>query len=88
VAALPHVRPFTSPYGPAAAGQISRTARSRSPTVHFDELGNVLPKSSVHNGSSRVAQRADSPQLQVELGGQAIENAEAQSSSAQHRPGA
>ena len=28
-----------------------------------------------------VAQRADSPQLQVELGGQAIENAEAQSSS-------
>ena len=39
-----------------------------------------MPKSSVQRVIS-VAQRADSPRLQVELGGQAIENAEAQSPS-------
>ena len=80
VAALPHVRAVTSPYGPAGAGQISRSGTIAFATVHFDELGNVLPKASVKRVIS-VAQRADSPQLQVELGGQAIENAEAQSSS-------
>jgi len=80
VAALPHVRAVTSPYGPAGAGQISRDGTIAFATVHFDELGNVLPKDSVKRVIS-VAQRADSPKLQVELGGQAIENAEAQSSS-------
>ena len=80
VAALPHVRAVTSPYGPAGAGQISRDGTIAFATVHFDELGNVLPKASVKRVIS-VAQRADSPALQVELGGQAIENAEAQSSS-------
>jgi RND superfamily putative drug exporter len=80
VAALPHVRAVTSPYGPAGAGQISRSGTIAFATVHFDELGNVLPKSSVKRVIT-VAQRAGSPQLQVELGGQAIENAEAQSSS-------
>jgi len=80
VAALPHVRGVTSPYGPAGAGQISRDGTIAFATVHFDELGNVVPKSSVQRVIS-VAQRAASPQLQVELDGQAIENAEAQSSS-------
>ena len=80
VAVLPHVEGVTSPYGPDGAAQISRNGRIAFATVHFDELGPVLPKVAVKRVIS-VAQRADSPQLQVELNGQAIENAEAQSSS-------
>jgi putative drug exporter of the RND superfamily len=80
VAALPHVQAVTSPYGPAGAAQISRDGTIAFATVHFDELGPVLPKAAVKRVIS-VAQGADSAQLQVELGGQAIENAEAQSSS-------
>jgi putative drug exporter of the RND superfamily len=80
VAALPHVRGISSPYGPAGAAQISRSATVAFATVHFDQLAPDLPKSAVKRVIS-VAQHADSPQLQVELGGQAIESAEAQSSS-------
>jgi RND superfamily putative drug exporter len=80
VAVLPHVQGVTSPYGPAGAAQISRNGTIAFATVHFDELAPVLPKTAVKRVIS-VAQRAGSPQLQVELGGQAIENAEAQSSS-------
>lgn len=80
VAALPHVQGITSPYGPAGAAQISRSGAVAFATVHFDQLAPDLPKSSVQRVIS-VAQHADSPQLQVALGGQAIESAEAQSSS-------
>jgi putative drug exporter of the RND superfamily len=72
VAHLPHVSDVVSPYSPAGAGQVSRDGRIAFAGVSFDQRANDLPKSAVNKVIS-VAKGAGSSQLQVELGGQAIE---------------
>jgi putative drug exporter of the RND superfamily len=74
VAALPHVTSVISPY---AAGQhaISRDGTIGFATVNFDERANALPKAAVDRVLS-AAQSARSAALDVELGGQAIEQAQ------------
>jgi RND superfamily putative drug exporter len=73
VAKLPHVAAVISPYSGAAAGKsISKNARIAFATVVFDEKANLLPKSAPER-VVKVARAAAQPGLQVELGGQAIE---------------
>jgi RND superfamily putative drug exporter len=74
VAALPHVGNVTSPYTTAGARQISRSGTVAYATVTFDELANSLPVASIKR-VVHVAQSAASPNLNVQLGGQAIEMA-------------
>jgi RND superfamily putative drug exporter len=72
VAKLPHVGSVVSPYAPGAAAQISKDGRIAYATVTFDELANELPESSIERVIS-VAQGAANEGVQVQLGGQAIE---------------
>jgi RND superfamily putative drug exporter len=74
VAALPHVTGVVSPY---AAGQhaISRDGTIAFATVSFDERANALPKAAVDRVIT-TAESARSPALDVQLGGQAIEQAQ------------
>jgi RND superfamily putative drug exporter len=74
VARLPHVTSVVSAY---AAGQdaISRDGTIGFATVSFDERANMLPKTAVDKVIA-TAESARSPLLQVELGGQAIEQAQ------------
>ena len=80
VQTLPHVSLVASPYDATGRTQISRDGTIAFATVDFDALAQDLPKSAVDN-VIRTATAARSADLQVELGGQAIENAEPQSSS-------
>ncbi len=76
VAKLPHVSSVISPYVGAGAGRSSSAnGRIAFATVVFDEKANLLPKSAPERvvQSARAAAR---PGLQVELGGQAIEETE------------
>ena len=54
---------------------VQPTGRSRSRRVNFDKRANVLSKASIENVIS-TAERARSNQLEVQLGGQAIEQAQ------------
>ena len=74
VTALPHVTGVVSPY---AQGQhaISRDGTIGFATVDFDERANALPKAAVDR-VIRDAESARSPTLDVQLGGQAIEQAQ------------
>ena len=74
VAGLPHVTSVISPY---AAGQhaISRDGTIGFATVNFDERANGLPKAAVDRVIS-TAESARSSLLGVQLGGQAIEQAQ------------
>jgi putative drug exporter of the RND superfamily len=74
VAALPHVTSAVSPY---AAGQhaISRDGTIGFATVNFDERANALPKAAVDKVIT-TAESARSATLDVQLGGQAIEQAQ------------
>ena len=74
VARLPHVTSVVNPYA-AGTQAISRDGTIAFATVTFDERANVLPKAAVNRVISTAA-AARSPQLQVELGGQAIEQAQ------------
>jgi RND superfamily putative drug exporter len=80
VTGLPHVASVTNPFGPAGAGQVSKDGTIAFATVTFDEQVQDLPLSA---GKSLIttAQAAGDATLQVELGGQDIEQAEAQGSS-------
>ena len=80
VAKLPHVSSVASPYAPGAAAQVSKDGTIGFATVSFDEQTQALPLSA---GKDLIttAQAANSDQLQVELGGQDIEQAENQGSS-------
>jgi putative drug exporter of the RND superfamily len=70
---LPHVASVVSPY--ATHGQaISRNGTIAFATVNFDEKANVLPKTSIRRVIT-TAQGASTPALQIELQGQAIEQA-------------
>jgi RND superfamily putative drug exporter len=74
IARLPHVTAVVNPY---AAGQraISTDGTIAFATVSFDQRANALSKSTVDRVIS-TAESARSPSLQVELGGQAIEQAQ------------
>jgi RND superfamily putative drug exporter len=74
VAGLPHVTGVLSPFGAAGAQQVSRDGRIAFATVTFDQRANALPKPAVKS-VMRAAQAARGPGLQIELGGQAIEQA-------------
>jgi RND superfamily putative drug exporter len=71
VAGLPHVRTVTSPYGPG--GQISQDRRIGLATVYLDALAQNVPKSAVSELIS-TAKSADSAAINVQVGGNAIEN--------------
>jgi putative drug exporter of the RND superfamily len=76
VAKLPHVSAVISPYAGAAAGRsVSADGKIAFATVVFDEKANKLPKSAPERVVD-LARAADRPGLQVELGGQAIEQTE------------
>jgi putative drug exporter of the RND superfamily len=74
VSGLPHVTGVTSPY---AAGQhaISRDGTIGFATVTFDQRANALPKAAVDRVIT-AAQSVRSASLGVELGGQAVEQAQ------------
>jgi putative drug exporter of the RND superfamily len=78
VAAAPHVVAVTSPFGAEGAKQVSKDGRTAFATVDFDERANELPKDAVENVIA-IAESARAPGLQVELGGQAIEQVQAPS---------
>src|SRR5947199_1948114 len=72
VAKLPHVRSVASPYGPAGAAQISKDGTIAFAPVTFDQLVQDLDKNDVQRLVD-TADAARSGQLQVELGGSAIQ---------------
>jgi RND superfamily putative drug exporter len=73
VSKLPHVTAVMSPYA-SGSRAISPTGTIGFATVTFDKRANELPKAAVQRVIAS-AQSARSPALQVELGGQAIEQA-------------
>jgi RND superfamily putative drug exporter len=74
VSRLPHVTAVVSPYG-AGSRAMSPDGTIGFATVAFDKRANELPKAAVQRVIN-TAQAARSPALQVELGGQAIEQAQ------------
>jgi RND superfamily putative drug exporter len=74
VSKLPHVTGVVSPYS-AESRAISRDGTIGFATVTFDKRANQLPKAAIQRVISS-AQLARSPALQVELGGQAIQQAQ------------
>ncbi|HEY4746879.1 MAG TPA: MMPL family transporter, partial [Steroidobacteraceae bacterium] len=74
VSKLPHVAGVVSPYA-SGSKAISPAGTIGFATVTFDKRANELPKPAVQRVIT-TAQSARSPALQVELGGQAIEQAQ------------
>jgi len=74
IARLPHVTSVLSPYAPRARA-ISRDGSIAFATVTFDQRADALPKAAV-DSVIRTAESARSTSLEVELGGQAIEQAQ------------
>ena len=74
VAAAPSVAGVRSPYGPAGAAQISSDGRTAYATVTFAKQAQALPKKAVLHVIDLV-RTARTSTLQVEVGGQAIEQA-------------
>jgi putative drug exporter of the RND superfamily len=75
IATMPEVAAVVSPYGPHGAAQISRDGRTAYATVNFTKQANNLGKADI----TRVidaAEAARAPGLNVQLGGQAIEQTE------------
>jgi putative drug exporter of the RND superfamily len=72
LARLPHVTGVISPYDANAGKRISKDGRIGFATVLFDQRANVLPISAIKKVIARV-ESIRSDRLQVELGGQAIE---------------
>jgi RND superfamily putative drug exporter len=70
---LPHVKAVTTPY--ELGGQISRDGTIGLATVYLDALAQNVPKSAV-TALIETAKSADSPLLNVQLGGPAVENSE------------
>ncbi|HTA15406.1 MAG TPA: MMPL family transporter [Solirubrobacteraceae bacterium] len=76
VSGLPHVSGVVSPYAPDQAGKaISPNGQIAFATVVFDEKANDLPMSAGKN-VVKTAEAARTPGLQIELGGQAIQQTE------------
>src|SRR5438309_1335143 len=74
IARLPHVTGVVSPYD-AGADAVSKAGTIGFATVKFDQLASQLPKSAI-NRVINTAESVRAPALQVELGGQAIEQAQ------------
>jgi RND superfamily putative drug exporter len=74
VGGLPHVTGVVSPYA-VGSHSISRDGTIAFATVSFDERADVVPKAAV-NRVIATAESARSTSLQVELGGQAVEQAQ------------
>jgi RND superfamily putative drug exporter len=72
---LPHVTGVVSPYTKGGADQVSADGTIAFAQVDFDQQGFDVSQADAKKVIS-VAQSASTPQLQVELGGQAIEQAE------------
>ena len=75
IATMPEVAAVVSPYGPHGSAQISRDGRTAYATVDFAKQANNLAKADI----TRVidaAKAARAPGLNVQLGGQAIEQTE------------
>ena len=75
IATMPEIAAVVSPYGPHGAAQISRDGRTAYATVNFTKQANNLGKA----GITRVidaAKAAHAPGLNVQIGGQAIEQTE------------
>jgi len=73
VARLPHVTGVSSPFGGAGqAATISRDGSVGFAIVRFDDQGDALPKDAIQRVVD-TAQAVASPQLEVELNGNAIE---------------
>jgi RND superfamily putative drug exporter len=75
IARLPHVSGVVSPYSSAGAQAVSRDGQIAFATVNFDQRANVVPKAAVERVIA-LAKSAGSQQLEVQLGGQAIQQAE------------
>jgi putative drug exporter of the RND superfamily len=78
VAHLPHVTGVVSPYSKEGARQISANGQIAFASVNFDQRGFDVSKPDAQRVID-TAQAAGSKGLQVELGGQAIQQAEQQS---------
>jgi RND superfamily putative drug exporter len=74
IARLPHVAGVVSPYQ-AGANAVSKAGTIGFATVKFDLRANELPKAAIDRVIT-TAEAARSPALQVELGGQAIKQAQ------------
>ena len=75
ITTMPEVAAVVSPYGPHGAAQISRDGRTAYATIDFAKQANNLAKADI----TRVidaAKAARAPGLNVQLGGQAIEQTE------------
>jgi putative drug exporter of the RND superfamily len=74
IAGLPHVAGVVSPYA-AGANAVSKAGTIGFATVEFDQRANDLPKAAIDR-VIKTAEAVRSPRLQVELGGQAIKQAQ------------
>ena len=74
IAGLPHVAGVVSPYE-TGANAVSKAGTIGFATVEFDQRANELPKAAIDRVIA-TAEAVRSPSLQVELGGQAIEQAQ------------
>jgi RND superfamily putative drug exporter len=77
VAKVPHVSEVASPYAGGGAAAISEDGKIAYATVQFDEPANEIGKGNIKRVSS-AAQDADGEGLQVEVGGQPIEEVRAE----------
>ena len=75
VATMPEITAVVSPYGPRGAAQISRDGRTAYATVDFAKQANNLAEANITR-IVEAAKAARAPGLNVQLGGQAIENTE------------
>ncbi len=75
VAALPHVTGVVSPYAKGGGDQVSANGTIAFAEVNFDQQGFDVPQAAAKKVIS-VAQSASTSNLQVALGGQAIEQAQ------------
>ena len=74
VAAAPSVAGVRSPYVPSGAAQISKDGKTAYATVDFKQLAPAIPKADVQRVVNLV-KAANGSGLQVDIGGQAIEQA-------------
>src|SRR5205823_2985581 len=74
IARLPHVAGVVSPYE-AGANAVSKAGTIGFATVEFDQQASELPKTAIDRVIN-TAEAVRSPALQVELGGQAIKQAQ------------
>jgi len=75
IATMPEVAAVVSPYGPHGAGQISRDSRIAYATVNFTRQADSLANADITRVIN-AAEAARSPGLNVQVGGDAIQNAE------------